>query len=49
MLINNLEFKTNENKSTYNIMDILTGIYNNHITIVILGTYASMLIKTCIA
>lgn len=49
MLINSLDFKTNGNKSAYNIMDILTGIYNNHITIVILGTYASMLIKTCIA
>lgn len=44
MLINNLEFKINENKSIYNIMDILIGIYNNYIIIVILGMYVLMLI-----
>lgn len=48
MLINNLEFKINENKSIYNIMDILIGIYNNYIIIVILGMYVLMLIKICI-
>lgn len=48
MLINNLEFKINENKSIYNIMDILIGIYNNYIMIVILGMYVLMLIKICI-
>lgn len=48
MLINSLDFKINGNKSVYNIMDILIGIYNNYIIIVILGMYVLMLIKICI-